>query len=477
MKKLKTWIFILVILLYIIPSNVHSLSADTTSIMLKIGVYSMTGNNIVLLTGSGFGVYIDNQFHQSGDIIAYPYGKHRITAIFPSGYIFNSWGASYDIEIANPLSANTTATFTGNLYVIQVIGGKAYASLYFIVSKIGSSYSSINITIEDAINNEAGKVFLPLEKIKIEAKLTINFPSTSYLGKGNLTINTLVKTSSLILKRLGSEVSSVDTIELNKTIQFTPSKSLIVNITIPEGNYELGLPNSTGYIYLSIFSNVKITIRTTFSTQNYTYSAFNSTEVKVMGVLPKVVNIYDTSDAYIVKFALQWADNSGMVIGKENVISLNLRGLSMSSPACDKNGYLNFTLNKGIIVNKLRALYGILNFYPQYYDGGLIPNSYAANLAWDTVASIVLTHDKNFVTIKLIRLSDFSPIPNSTVILLADNVPISYSLTDNQGYARLAIQANFQYNMLEIKVVLNSTNEILITGDYSNIILYYNSWP
>ncbi|HLI45747.1 MAG TPA: hypothetical protein VKU94_00970, partial [Geobacterales bacterium] len=81
------------------------------------------------------------------------------------------------------------------------------------------------------------------------------------------------------------------------------------------------------------------------------------------------------------------------------------------------------------------------------------------------------------VTIKLIRLSDFSPIPNSTVILLADNVPISYSLTDNQGYARLAIQANFQYNMLEIKVVLNSTNEILITGDYSNIILYYNSWP
>jgi len=484
MRKFIAHLLLLVLLnslgFYYLTPLVADVSQTSIKIILKIRVYIQIGNSILQTNGSAFGVYIDNNFYEGGAEIDYPYNEHRITAVFPAGYSFVRWGSSPDIQISNVYSPNTTALFTGNVYVIEIIDGKAYAFLNLILNRNIETFGDIrtNITLINAINNKSSDIFLPLEKIKIQTKITIDLIKNGIFGNGKLNIYVTLLTSKPILKRTGSSLQAINYLEYNRNMSFSSTYLLDISFTFPENNYELGLPNSTGKLDIYVTVDVKITTNG-FNSRglSYTFKSYQIIQVNIMSVKANILKIQEDKDFYIINFILYWSNNSSIVKNKENIISINLKNLKISSEACNADGYVSFYLNKTTLEKIMKGFYGELEFYPQFSDGGYIPFSSKTKLPWSLIASILMSVKEENITVKIVKLIDFTPIANASVILLADDLPIYITTTNSQGIANIFIKTNTNYNILKIKIIINEMKEILIESQYSDIIIYTKYWP
>jgi hypothetical protein len=425
---------------------------------------------------NNLGIFLDDKLYHNGDIISFPFGKHYLKAYLKAPYVFLRWYAGMGIEIMNETSPETWALFTGDVPVPAVIGIKMVLKLYMYVGKNDSNTNINNeIQIMNYNNNEVNNKFLPAETIKIKVSLPFKINVDNYkIINGYYQFTNYIYTNNSIMKREGINIIKLDKLSWNSSGSiYDIINNQSITHTYPDGNYELGMTNNTGKYNIISKSQLDIILYTNDGKIiKLRFENTTSILINVAGITVKVIDVMDGNDSYIINFSLLWNDDLNPVRGKKGVIALNIKEIKLSSPYCDDYGLISTKLNKSI-TSLFKGLNGSLEIIPQLLGNIPIENSQSTKINWSKLGTIVTYFDNKTLILKIIKLKDFTAVANALVVLFINNTLYDKAYTNSSGFVKFTLNNLASYYIIQVTVIVNRADEILLSSDFSDIIIYY----
>jgi hypothetical protein len=505
MMKKKGILFLAMIIIILLANTAHKNSvlsdqdipASSKHYLEFIVIAWIFDSNILKLkhvVNGEAGIYFDGKLYWNGDKIEYRTGKYNISAYLSSNYKFLFWSSSSDIVIENRILPNTKAILKSSgldlmiveadrySYIILVLGDARIPELYFY-----GNITKNSISVKNKVNNEENQRFIPNENVIIEINSVINASRPYSLNPYNS--YTLMNFTNLLFSypnlTLRYNLSLYYTFSLKWSFikQFNGLVDINENIThqYPDSNYEIGISNRTGIGILASLSIANIT----WSWYEYVpgkgyqnikitrlYIGLNFMQILIDSLYLNVKNIYIKDKEYSIKLEIFWLRDAQKVSGKAGIICVFIEELSYSIGISDDLGNIEFTINKSMLDKLLIGLNGSIHIRPQFIGGGIIQESPKSEIKWYKLATIVLGSNKSGISLKIVRLGDFQPVANATVILIVDDEITSIVNTDSKGKTNLMTPA--KYNKIVIEVYANNTRDLLIANELSNIIIFDN---
>ncbi len=323
-------------------------------------------------------------------------------------------------------------------------------------SVIETGSLAFRYSIHNSVNNETNSRFYPYESVKIYTEAVISMPVAR-----NADLIYVEWLSGLDLLKYERNVYSIANLTAIETYE-NLGRSITISHVYPEDRYLIGFSSREGITYAFSYSYAVWRVGGFSSfTDKITVKA-----LLISNILPKPVKMVDLENNYNFTFSLRWEHDNEPVINKTGLFSLYIKELGITQGENNAAGFL-----KNIMVSKnfFKSLNGTLTFMVQLKNGGIIQGSYNL-IDWHRLASIVLYNDFNMLRIKVIKIEDGSPVTNVKIDLLIDGQVVQSSFTDDQGIAVFSLPASYNSISIVVREVLSNT--LLLSSEYSNLLIY-----